>query len=34
MQPSAATMQQRCTGGHGNCLFSMNKEEKQEENEE
>ena len=32
--PSAA-MQQSCTGGQGNCFFSVNKEgEKQEENEE
>ena len=34
MQPSSAAMQKSCTGGHGNCLFSVNKEEKQEENEE
>ena len=26
--------QQSCTGGQGNCFFSGNKEEKQEENEE
>ena len=34
MQPSAAAIQPSCTGGQGNCLFSVHKEEKQEENEE
>ena len=33
MQSYAAT-QQSCTGGQGNCFFSVNKEEKQEENKE
>ena len=33
MQPSAAAIQPSCTDGQGNCLFSVHKEEKQEENE-
>ena len=30
MQPSAAAMQQSCTGGQGNCLFSVSKEEEED----
>ena len=34
MQPSATAIQPSCTGGQGNCLFSVNKLEKEEEEEE